>query len=87
MQAHFLFREFTHNTAILKLFPWLGNSVTACTYLVIKESNHEKEIYRNSGFIASTADDTTLNTGRKKKNIATAGDGASNTYLEIYCRE
>lgn len=71
-----------------QLFLWLGHSVKAWNYLVIKESNHEKAIRRKPSFITSTADDTTLKTGRKKrKNIGTPSDGASNVYLEIYCPE
>lgn len=76
------------NLHTIQLFLWLGHSLKAWNYLVIKEAKHEKAIHRKPGFITSTAGDTTLKTGREKKgNIGTSSDGASNIYLEIYCPE
>lgn len=81
-------RSLLENLHTIQLFLWLGHSVKAWNYLVIKESKHEKAIHRNPGFITSPADDTTLKTeGEKKENIGTSSDGASNIYLEIYCPE
>lgn len=85
--ASSLIREFTLNTAFLKLFLWPGHSGKAHAYLVIKESNHDKEILKKPGFITSTADDATSKSRGKKENIGTSSDGVSNTHLEIYCPE
>lgn len=84
MQALFLI-ENLHTIALLELFSRPGHSVKA--YLVIRESNHEKEIHGKPGFITCSADDSTSKTAREKKNIGASSDGAPSTHLEIYCPE